>query len=191
MKYCKRNREKNSNDAIPSSFYEKDVNTFCKEVGKRKPSNMIGVTEIDGLTNSDEIAMLFESKFKMVTGSTADGLTENNYNFCPNTSFSKRFNSNQIKLALIQLNDGIHSNHLKYTSPVISHILSRFINSCFIHNHFILLYVFSIIINNYTIEYIYIHFVKQMQNQFRAIHILLLSITFFYTIISVWRKVLV
>ena len=141
LKYCKRNREKISNDALASSFYGKDVNTFWKEVGKRQPSNRIGVTEIDGLTNSNEIAMLFESKFKMVTGSTADGLTENNYNFCPNTSFSKRFNSNQIKRALSQLNDGIgfdgiHSNHLKYTSPVISHILSRFINSCFIHNHF-------------------------------------------------------
>ena len=81
------------------------------------------VMNFTSLTYGDEIAMLFENNFKMVIGSTADGLTENNYNICPNTSFSKRFNSNQIKRALSQLNDdigfdSIHSNHLKYTSPV-------------------------------------------------------------------------
>ena len=129
LKYCKRNREKISNDVLASSFYGKDVNTFWKEVGKRQPSNRIGVTEIDILTNSDEIAMLFESKFKMVTGLAADGLTENNYNFCPNTSFSKRFNSNQIKRALSQLNDGIgfdgnHSNTFKiYFTCYISYFV--------------------------------------------------------------------
>ena len=55
LKYCKRNREKISNDALASPFYGKDVNTFWKEVGKRQPSNRIGVTEIDGLTNSSSI----------------------------------------------------------------------------------------------------------------------------------------
>ena len=46
-----------------------------------------------------------------------------------------------VRCALGQLKkgigfDGIHANHLKFTSPIISHILARFINSCFIHNHF-------------------------------------------------------
>ena len=47
------------------------------------------VMNFTSLTYSDEIAMLFENNFKMVIGSMTDGLTENNYNFCPNTSFSK------------------------------------------------------------------------------------------------------
>ena len=115
-----------SNDALASSFYGKDVNTFWEDVAKRQSNNRIGVTEIDGLTNSDGIAMSFERKFKIATGSTANGLYVNNHNFCPNTSISRRFNSNQIKRALSQLNGGIgfdviHSNHLKYTSPVMYH----------------------------------------------------------------------
>ena len=51
------------------------------------------------------------------------------------------FSSRHVRCALGQLKngigfDGIHANHLKFTSPIISHILARFINSCFIHNHF-------------------------------------------------------
>ena len=61
--------------------------------------------------------------------------------FRGNASFRNKFSSRHVRCALGQLKngigfDGIHANHLKFTSPIISHILARFINSCFIHNHF-------------------------------------------------------
>ena len=113
---------------------------FWKEIRKRQPSNKIKNNEKDGLTDNDDVARLFHDKFKAVTGSVNDYVPECE-GFRGNASFRNKFSSRHVRCALGQLKngigfDGIHANHLKFTSPIISHILARFINSCFIHNHF-------------------------------------------------------
>ena len=92
------------------------------------------------MTDNDDVARLFHDKFKAVTGSVNDYVPECE-GFRGNASFQNKFSSRHVRYALGQLKngigfDGIHANHLKFTSPIISHILARFINSCFIHNHF-------------------------------------------------------
>ena len=72
---------------------------------------------------------------------TLDGELPVRATFNPNLSFRSRFMAKHVMSALSQLKvgigyDGIHTNHLKFTSPVIVHSITRLINSCFIHNHF-------------------------------------------------------
>ena len=113
---------------------------FWKKVHKRQPSNKIKNNEIDGFTDNDDVARLFHDKFEAVTGLVNDYVPECE-GFRGNASIRNKFSSRHVRCALGQLEngigfDGIHVNHLKFTSSIISHILDRFINSCFIHNHF-------------------------------------------------------
>ena len=140
LRYCKFNKERISNDILASSFRGKKIDLFWKEVRKRQPSNRIKNNEIDGLTDNDDVARLFHDKFKAVAGSVNDDVPECE-GFRGNASFRKKFSNRHIICALSQLKkgigfDGIHANHLKFTSPIISHTIPRLIDSCFIHNHF-------------------------------------------------------
>ena len=140
LRYCKFNKKRISNDILASSFRGKKADLFWKEVRKRQPSKKIKNNEINDLTDNDDVARLFRDKFKAVTGSVNDYVPECE-GFRDNASFQNRFSNRHVRCALSQLKngigfDGIHANHLKFTSPIISHILVRFINSCFIHNHF-------------------------------------------------------
>ena len=87
---------------------------------------------MNALTDNDDVARLFQDKFKAVTGSVKDGIPECE-GFRDNASFQNKFSSRHVRCALGQLKngigfDGIHANHLKFTPPIISHILARFIN---------------------------------------------------------------
>ena len=140
LKYCKRNKEKISDSVLAASFHGKRSNIFWKEVKKRRPANKLTATKIDGFKESKDIVNVFHDKFKAITGSL-DGELPVRATFSPNLLFRSRFMAKHVMSALSQLKvgigyDGIHSNHLKFTSPVIVHYIARFINTCFIHNHF-------------------------------------------------------
>jgi hypothetical protein len=139
LNYCRKNKEKIGDEILAKKFKSKHGKEFWNEVKKRRPDNKTNVNEIDGLKENDKIASLFHDKFKAVTGTcdTGDNL---NYVFKPNVHFSKRLSTRAIKDAICNIKtgvgfDGIHSNHLKFSSPIMIFIFSKFINSCLIHNY--------------------------------------------------------
>ena len=79
----------------------------------------------------------FSQNFKRISGS-------NNYVndmliHSPNHNFKNRFSVRYIEEAIDNLNtgigsDNIHTNHFKYASFSMLFIITRFINSCMIHN---------------------------------------------------------
>ena len=140
VKHCKRNKEKISDSILATSFHGKRSNIFWKEVKKRRPANKLTATKIYGFKESKDIVNVFHDKFKAITDSL-DGELHVRATFSSNLLFRSRFGAKHVMSALSQLKvgigyDGIHTNYLKFTSPVIVHYIARFINSCFIHNHF-------------------------------------------------------
>ena len=75
------------------------------------------------MNDNDDVARLFHDKFKVVTGSVNDDVPECE-GFRGNASFQNKFSSRRIRCALGQLKNGIgfddiHTNHLKFTFPII------------------------------------------------------------------------
>lgn len=141
--YCKRNKQKIKDNILADALLCKNKNEFWKEVGKRNNSNANVNNDIDGFKTPLSIAQLFARKFSSISGQSDDTLPDNYYNndvFTPNLNFRVRVSCKQIKKAILKLKtgigfDGIHSNHLKYSSDVVVNFVSMFYNSCFIHNH--------------------------------------------------------
>ena len=67
-------------------------------------------------------------------------MNDNSHTFSGEFSTENRLTAGSVRRAANCLNDcigfdGIHSNHLKFASPMMFHFFSKFFNSCFIHNH--------------------------------------------------------
>ena len=100
------------------------------------------IDEIDCLKSPQSIAVKFARKFSVVTGYV---LCDRGVNFRARDQFAQAavdlvFSIVDIQVAVGKLNtrlgfDGIHSNHLKFTSADILRILAQFFNCCFINNH--------------------------------------------------------
>ena len=104
---------------------------------KKTKKSECAVADIDGIKSNQNIADMFYEKFSSISG-------KSNYDTLPYLSnvnkFTKRIPTSMINNVINQLNtclgfDGIHSNHLKNSSPIIKFIFTQFFNSCFIHNH--------------------------------------------------------
>ena len=83
---------------------------------------------------------MFHDKISAVTGVSVNSQLDVVTEFCPNVDFTNRFSSYCVKQAIKSLStgvgyDGIHSNHLKFSSPAMIFIYAKLFNSCNIHNH--------------------------------------------------------
>ena len=136
--FCKRNRDKIRDDIIAKSYGEKNATQFWAEIKKRTKQLDSAPADVDGVKGNQNIADLFYGKFSSIFG-------RSNFDALPHLSNSNLFNSrlptSVITNAITQLNtclgfDGIHTNHLRYSSLLMKFFFRQFFNSCFIHNHF-------------------------------------------------------
>ena len=140
LKYCKNNKNNIINTNIANEYNNKNVKEFWKCVNKKKNEFNCSRDEvIDGCQSTEGIAELFAGKFSAVTAANSQGAVP--CPFEPNVSFSARIHCSKVSKAVNLLKtgvgfDGIHTNHLKYSSKLLIFFLTRFINSCFIHNYF-------------------------------------------------------
>ena len=142
LNFCKNNVKRISNENLAVAVANRNSQEFWKEVRSRRGTNNSKATEIDGIGSPSLIADLFGRKFNAVSGKGEynTNLDEYSEEFLPNVDFSKRIYVKDVEDALNRLKvgigfDGIHSNHLKFSSRLIKFIFARLINSCFIHNH--------------------------------------------------------
>ena len=141
LKYCKNNKNNIINTNIANEYKNKNVKEFWKCANKKKNEfNHSRDEVIDGCQSTESIAELFAGKFSAVTAANSQGNVP--YPFEPNVIFSARIHCSKVSEAVNLLKtgvgfDGIHTNHLKFSSKLLIFILTRFINSCFIHNYFL------------------------------------------------------
>ena len=82
---------------------------------------------------------LFYRKFSAVTGSlNAEG--DDDDQFRPNVNFIEWLSVRKVNDAIANLStgvgfDGVHSNHLKFSSPLMIFVFCKFFYSCLIHNY--------------------------------------------------------
>ena len=118
LNYCKKNRDRISNDIIVTKF-EKKSKEFWKEVNSRKNNVHNKITEVDGKKTNDDIVEVFYNKFSSITGARNEELGADRDNiFSPNRNFVKRLSTRSVKDAIASLStgigfDGVQSNHLK------------------------------------------------------------------------------
>ena len=116
----------------------KTVRPFWKEVKKRRGNCDNLISEIDAQKSNEKIVNVFHRKFSSVTA--VNSQTNATIEFCPNVNFRTRLSSRCVNNAIKALSpgvgyDAIHSNHLKFSFPVMIYIYSKLFNSCIIHNH--------------------------------------------------------
>jgi len=68
LNYCKKNRQRISDNIIAQSHHGKKSVEFWKEVKKRRNDGEVKVSEIDGLKTKEDIANLFYNKFSSISG---------------------------------------------------------------------------------------------------------------------------
>ena len=140
LNYCKKNKDKISDNVIADKYRTGDCKEFWKEVNKRRTNYNPILCEIDGKKTSEEIVELFYRKFSAVTGSlNAEGDVDDDQ-FRPNVNFIERLSVRKVNDAIANLStglgfDGVHSNHLKFSSPLMIFVFCKFFNSCLIHNY--------------------------------------------------------
>ena len=66
--FCKRNRDKISDDIIAKSYCEKNVTQFWAEIKKRTKQLDNAPADVDGVKGNQNIADLFYAKFSSIFG---------------------------------------------------------------------------------------------------------------------------
>ena len=132
LNYCKKSRERISNDIIVKTFRERKSKEFWKEVNSRKNNVRNKITEVlDGKKTNDDIVEVFY-KFSSITGVRNEELGADGDNiFSRNRNFVKRLSTRTCKDAITNFStgigfDGVHSNHLKLSSYLIIFVNSKF-----------------------------------------------------------------
>ena len=120
------------NEIIANKYKSKDCKAFWKEVKKRRGNCDTLISEIDSQKSNVEIVNVFHKKFSSVTG--VNSQTNATTKFCPNVNFRNRLSSRCVNNAIKALSPGVgydalHSNHLKFSSPVmiLTSLFTRFI----------------------------------------------------------------
>ena len=89
-------------------------------------------TKIYGKKTNEEIFELFYRKISAVTGSlNAEGDVDDDQ-FRPNVNFIERLSVRKVNDAIANLStgvgfDGVHSNHLKFSSPLMIFVFCKFL----------------------------------------------------------------
>lgn len=68
LNYCKKNKQKISNNIIGEKYKSRNCKKILKEVKRRRPGNNNIVSEIDGIQDNVGMADKFYNKFKSVSG---------------------------------------------------------------------------------------------------------------------------
>ena len=102
LNYCKKNKDKLSDNFIADKYRTGNCKELWKEVNKRRTNNYNSkLCEIDGKKTNEEIVELFYRKFSAVTGSpNAAGDVDNDQLFRPNVNFIERLSFRKVNDAI-------------------------------------------------------------------------------------------
>lgn len=141
MKLCKKNEELIRNEQMVEALNNKNTNKFWTHVRNVKNDNFTQPSLIAGNSNFNSIANIFSDMYKSIFNDSNSKSETLKYSTNINSfDIHYIFNSVNISKAIRKLNpsigpDYIHTYHLQHSPMILSKILSKYFNACFMHNY--------------------------------------------------------
>ena len=144
LKYCRNNEMKIRKENLLAKLNSTKKSLFWNEVRKIKGKNSNSLAYIDGKSDPNEVAKLFDTKYKKILNDPASCVKpcDNSHsllynNFDENLSVPL-ISMNDVTTAIDKINlglgwDKIHANHLKFAGPIFKNFLSKLFNKFLSH----------------------------------------------------------
>ena len=142
LKFSRKNQMNIRKQIILEKFRNASKSTFWKEIRKITSNKDNKISYLDGESNPEKIAQIFDAKFSKIFNDpsckspSASSCVDSNDDSNPS---SPLISLNNVQDAILKINtslgwDKIHSNHLKYSGPIFRNLICKIFNKFLSHN---------------------------------------------------------
>ena len=139
LKFCRKNEAKIRKENLLRKFNSPNISHFWKEVNKISGNQSNDIPYIDGKSDLTDIVEVFDAKFfKVLTNPQCQKVKSTVVEFDNENLNLPLISLNNINKSIFDINGGlgwdkIHSNHLKFSSPIFRNLLCKIFNKFLTH----------------------------------------------------------
>ena len=144
LKKCKLNEDQIRRKKLLDNLKNKNQKEFWIEVNRIKKHNVNDAVVVDDEKDHSVICDIFSAKYKKILAKNEGSSIKNAFTSNSDQSFIKSkgqiFSMNDVKVNIEKLkpgigNDGIHTNHFKFNSDLLTELVSKLFSS-FVHHSY-------------------------------------------------------